>query len=227
MAKLMIIKTGATMPSLKARRGDFEDWILAGMEIGPAQAEVCDIAAGHQLPKPSGAAGIVITGSHDMVTDHRDWSERAAGWLSEAVSKGVPTLGICYGHQLLAYALGGKVDYNPRGREMGTTEVTLLEPAVHDALLSGLPSPFQTHLCHAQSVLELPTGAVALASSPWDGNQAFRVDDCIWGVQFHPEFDADIMRAYAAVEGHGETIEVIDAPLGTEVLKRFAALALG
>ena len=110
MAKLMIIKTGATLPSLKARRGDFEDWIVAGMEIGPGQVDVLDIAAGEPLPKPASAAGIVITGSHDMVTDHRDWSERAAGWLSEAVSSGVPTLGICYGHQLLAYALGGKVD---------------------------------------------------------------------------------------------------------------------
>ncbi len=227
MAKLMIIKTGATLPSLKARRGDFEDWILAGMEIGPGQVDVLDIAAGQPLPKPASAVGIVITGSHDMVTDHRDWSERAAGWLSEAVSSGVPTLGICYGHQLLAYALGGKVDYNPRGREMGTAEVTLLEPAFDDALLSGLPSPFKAHLCHAQSVLELPPGAVPLASSSWDRNQAFRADDCAWGVQFHPEFDADIMRAYAAAEASGETIEIIDAPLRTHVLKKFAALVLG
>lgn len=222
-ATVIIIKTGETMPSLKGRRGDFEDWILAGMGIPGHEAEVVNIPAGEPLPELGNAAGIVITGSHDMVTDHREWSERGASWLAHAVSCGIPTLGVCYGHQLLAYALGGRVDYNTRGQELGTTEISLLEPAFTDPLLGGFPTTFKAHVCNAQSVLQLPPGAVRLAASAWDANQAFRVDDCAWGVQFHPEFDADIMRAYAAHESVPEGNEIIEAPVSARILMRFAA----
>ena len=73
------------MPSLKARRGDFEDWILAGMGLqGDENIEVVDVSAGQALPNPKRAGGIVITGSHDMVTDRLAWSEETASWLSQA-----------------------------------------------------------------------------------------------------------------------------------------------
>jgi len=224
MQRLVIIKTGDTIPSLRALRGDFEDWILAGMGLEAAQAEVVDVAAGQPLPQPTQAGGIVITGSHDMVTDRLEWSEQTASWLSDAVASGTPTLGICYGHQLLAHALGGRVDWNPRGKEMGTTSVTLLDAAFQDPLLGGLPATIDVHLAHSQSVLSLPPGAVHLAANPWDRYQAFRVGDCAWGVQFHPEFDAGIMRAYAAIEESSPGAQIFDTPIGGEILKRFASL---
>jgi GMP synthase (glutamine-hydrolysing) len=225
MAKLTIIKTGGTTPSLKAKRGDFEDWILSGMGLRAGQAEVVDVAAGQPLPEPAQAGAVVITGSHDMVTDRLQWSERTASWLAEAVASGVPVLGICYGHQLLAYALGGTVDYNPRGQEMGTTEVTLLPAAGSDPLLGGLPSPIEVHVSHSQSVLRLPHGAVRLAANAWDGNQAFRVGYCAWGVQFHPEFDAGIMNAYAEGEQVKQATRIKDTPFGSRILRRFQSLA--
>ena len=169
----------------------------------------------------------VITGSHDMVTDRRDWSERTASWLAEAASMGASILGICYGHQLLAHALGGTVDYNLLGPERGTTEVTLLKAASTDPLFGGLPQTIEVHVSHSQSVLRLPSDAVALAANNWDSNQAFRVGDRAWGVQFHPEFDAGIMHAYAAAEKLPAGIRIIDTPFGGRILKRFALLALG
>ena len=225
MRRLVIIKTGDTIPSLKALRGDFEDWILAGMRLESAQAEVVDVAGGQPLPQPAQAGGIVITGSHDMVTDRLAWSERTASWLSDVVASGTPTLGICYGHQLLAHALGGRVDWNPRGKEMGTTSVTLLDTAFQDPLLGGLPATIEVHLAHSQSVVSLPPGAVHLAANAWDPHQAFRVGDCAWGVQFHPEFDAGIMRAYAEIERPSPGAQIFDTPIGGEILRRFASLA--
>ncbi len=122
---ILIIKTGSTYPSLAKHKGDFEDWILAGLGIDPARAQIVDVTRGAALPEPAALSGVVITGSHAMVTEKRPWSERAAVWLKGAVEAQTPVLGICYGHQLLAHAFGGQVADNPRGRDIGTVEFTL------------------------------------------------------------------------------------------------------
>jgi GMP synthase (glutamine-hydrolysing) len=227
MVLLTVIKTGGTIPSLRARRGDFEDWILGGMGLANGRAVVVDVAAGQPLPQAGSVGPVVVTGSHDMVTDRLGWSERTACWLAEVVASGAPVLGICYGHQLLAYALGGTVDYNPNGREAGTTEVRLLAAAQADLLLAGLPSPMEVHVSHSQSVLRLPPGAIRLAENAWDANQAYRVGACAWGVQFHPEFDAEVMRAYAAEDHLPPECRIQDTSFGSRILRRFASLVLG
>lgn len=232
--KLLIIKTGNTLPSLAARRGDFEDWILAGMEINREEAIITDVPRGAELPDYSRVSGIIITGSHDMVTDRRDWSERAARWLPGAVEREIPLLGICYGHQLLAHALGGKVANNPNGAEYGTAEIHLTKDAGSDALFRGLPGSLKVQASHAQSVLSLPPGATLLASGARDPHQAFVVGKNAWGVQFHPEFDADITREYIRydhreLQREGQDPDRLiesceDNSLGRQLLRRFVEL---
>jgi GMP synthase (glutamine-hydrolysing) len=131
-----------------------------------------------------------------MVTEGEDWSRRVAGWIGDAVAADTPLLGICYGHQLLAQALGGEVGWNPRGREFGTVEVILHAEARVDPLFGHLPPRIPVHTCHAQSVLRLPPGAVCLASNAHDPHHAFVLGKTAWGVQFHPEFDVLAARAY-------------------------------
>jgi GMP synthase (glutamine-hydrolysing) len=170
-----------------------------------------------------------------MVTERLDWSERAAGWLRRALDAGTPILGICYGHQLLAHALGGEVGNNAKGREFGTVEVALQGAAQGDALLGGLPRLIRVHVGHTQSVLRLPEGAVRLASNPWDANQAVRFAPSAWGVQFHPEFDAGIVREYIAhysglLSAEGQDAahlagNVSETAFGPTLLRRFAELA--
>ena len=230
----MILKMGSTLPSLRARRGDFEDWVARGAGLAAAEVRVIDVPSADELPQVNGTAGVMVTGSHTMVTERQPWSERAAEWLRVAMEHRVPVLGICYGHQLLAHALGGEVGDNPRGREFGTVQVELDEAGRADELLGKLPAVFLAHEGHTQSVLRLPTGAVRLASNACDPNQAFRIGERAWGVQFHPEFDAEIIRVYVdhyrgllAAEGqdpgklHGSARDV---PFGTEVLRRFVRL---
>ncbi|RYF49524.1 MAG: glutamine amidotransferase, partial [Comamonadaceae bacterium] len=80
-----------------------------------AQIQVVRPSLGETLPAPHAVAGAIITGSWNMVTDREDWSELTAAWVREAFAGDVPLLGICYGHQLMAHALGGVVDYHPQG----------------------------------------------------------------------------------------------------------------
>ncbi len=196
MKKMLIIKTGDTTAEIKERRGDFEDWFLSGMGIAKEDALVVQVHRQEELPGYNLVSGVLITGSHDMVTDRLDWSERTAKWLPEAVSRDIPILGVCYGHQLLAHAMGGEVIDNPLGMEFGNTTVTLTDAAGADPLLKGFPSPLDVQAGHSQTVAGLPKGAAHLASNAMDSNHAFRIGRCAWGIQFHPEFDADIMTRY-------------------------------
>jgi len=230
----VIIKLGDTLPELAAQKGDFEDWILRGMGLTRSQVRIVDPTRGEALPAPGTIAGAVLTGSHAMVTDHVPWSERTASWLRDIVAVRVPVLGICYGHQLLAYALGGEVGPNPHGSEMGTVEAWLTEAGQADSLLGDLEDTIHVHASHAQTVLRLPKGATLLATSAMDRALAFALDGSVWGVQFHPEFDAEIGRAYIRAEAEtlaagGQDPErlitaCVDAPAGTAILARFARL---
>lgn len=233
-ARIHILKAGSTIPFLAERKGDFEHWIMKGMGVRNTEVEVVDVAGGFPLPNYDLVSGIVITGSHAMVTEHHDWSEATAEYLRGTVGRSLPVLGICYGHQLLAYALGGEVCDNPNGGEFGTVEVHLNGNAECDRLFSGFANPMKVHVSHAQSVVRLPDGARRLGSSAMDKNQAFTFGDSVWGVQFHPEFDAEIVVAY--ITAHRDVLlqeaknpdELIraaeDTPYGAEILKRFVAV---
>ncbi|MDX1754550.1 MAG: glutamine amidotransferase [Marinobacter sp.] len=235
MSRVVILKTGSTYPAIASTFGDFEDWFVAGLapELDPT---VIDVS---REPPPGDVGdwdGILVTGSPAMVTEQAPWSERTAAWLALAVDQQVPVLGVCYGHQLLAHALGGRVGDHPNGRESGTFEVRLNSHAVNDALLGTLPPAFPAQLTHLQSVLELPASATLLAYSDHEPHQAYRVGECAWGVQFHPEFTAPIMRAYLEVQTPALRKERLDAqalidgvqdtPIASSLLRRFSDLVL-
>lgn len=231
---VLIACAGRTFPQISARQGDFDDWIAQGLgERLPAT--VLDIRAAQVLPAADTLAGVVVTGSHSMVSDREPWSEQAADWLRAVTVAGVPVLGICYGHQLLAHAFGGAVDYRPDGIEIGTVDVTLTDAARADALFREAPQTFAAQLVHRQSVLRLPEHAVLLASSGEEVHQAFRLGECAWGVQFHPEFSAGAMRAYIAQmtqvlveQGRDQAAlaaGVRETPHAAALLARFAAIA--
>ncbi len=230
---LLIVKTGGTLDALRAAHGDFEDWVARGLGAGAQPIQVVDPRKGAALPDASSLRGVVITGSHEMVSHRAEWSERTAAWLADCVGAGLPVLGICYGHQLLAHAMGGEVDFHPGGLEIGTVALTLADAAADDPLFAGLPRRFPVNVIHRQSALRLPDGAVALAANAHEPHHAFRIGRRAWGVQFHPEFDVAAMRGY--VEAHADGLPDAAAVAGTvaptpesaSLLARFARLAAG
>lgn len=235
MKTLFVVKMGTTFPDTARQFGDFDLWTCQGLGLEAGRVEVIDIPAGDGLPAVRQCAGVVVTGSHAMVTDRAPWSETVAAWIPSLVEAAVPFLGICYGHQLLAHAMGGTVGFLPAGMEIGTVPVRLLPEAATDRLFGNLPQSFQAHATHAQTILSLPPGAVRLAANHNESTHAFRVGESAWGVQFHPEYSPDVMTSY--IRNQSETLRasgsdprrlldtVRETPQACGLLAAFARLA--
>jgi GMP synthase (glutamine-hydrolysing) len=214
--KILIVKTGEPVPKIAEKRGQFAD-LIAG-SIGSAfQGEyaVVDVRA-EDPPRSLDADAVVITGSSANVPHREPWMLRAEAWLREVVASGTPTFGICFGHQMLAQALGGEVQKNPRGREIGTIPI---ERFADDPLFHGLPASFEANVTHIDTVVRLPPGAVPLARSGREDHQAIRFSPTCYGVQFHPEIDAEVMRGYVEtrreiLESEGFDVEAMLASVG-------------
>lgn len=193
-APLCILVTGDPVPRTQERVGGFANLVRAGVATA-WEGEVVEVDARstETLPPASGFAGIIVTGSASSVTERAPWILRVEEYLARAVAEQQPVLGICFGHQLLGQALGGLVEKNPRGREMGTVGLEIL---VDDPLLDRSIKPALAHTTHVDSVTILPPGAQVLAKTELEPHAAVRFGERAWGVQFHPEFDERVMTEY-------------------------------
>lgn len=193
MTRIAILETGHTrMKAVAARRGGgYSRWFADALDPLGVDWTAFDATAG-DLPGPDhGFDGVIVTGSPASVHDREPWSEATAEWLARAVPTGLPILGVCYGHQLLAHALGAPVGPNPLGPSLGTFPVDVVED---DPLFAGMDRPLRAHFVHYDAVLALPDGARLLATSPRCPIQSFAVGDTVRAVQWHPEFDAEGAR---------------------------------
>jgi GMP synthase (glutamine-hydrolysing) len=232
---LCILVTGDPVERARQRVGSFAKLIKAGL-AGAWHGGFVELDARAEAPLPPSErfAGIIVTGSASSVTERAPWMLRAEELLARAVQRNDPVLGICFGHQLLGQALGGLVERNPRGREMGTLPLAIV---ADDPLLDRSIEPALVHATHVDSVTRLPKQARILASSALDPHAALRFGERAWGVQFHPEFDAGVMSDYIEQrrdllleEGRDPAAMLAGigpARAGRAVLQRFARHGLG
>ena len=229
LVPLCILVAGNTVPAIAARRGEFAKWIRDG--VGDAWSggwSEVDVRTDAPLPTIADVDGFFITGSSSSVTERAPWMLRAEAYIREIAAARKPLLGICFGHQLIAQALGGDVQKNPRGREIGTVRVKVTAP---DPLFGDEPREIDANASHVDSVAKLPDGARVLASTSLDPVASFAVGDAVRAVQFHPEFDGDVMRGYltaraAIVRSEGLDADALlasakDAPQALALLRAF------
>ena len=141
-----------------------------------------DVNSG-QLPPHTDFDGLVVTGSRSSVYWDEDWIEPLIEYIAEAAADDVPILGVCYGHQALAEALGGRV----AGMDDFELGYNTVEQVDDDPLFKGINEEFTVFTSHGDAVIELPPGAKLIARNEYSVH-AFRREHC-WGVQFHPEYD--------------------------------------
>lgn len=227
-----VLVTGDPVPEARARRGSFADLIRqAAPAFGTLRWQEHDVRELEELPDLTDALAVIVTGSALSVTEALPWKERVSACLRTLVQANVPLLGICFGHQLLGYALGGQVRLNPNGREIGT--VTLAR--VEDDEVCGARGSVLVNSTHLDSVVTLPPSARVLGYTQQEPHAAVRFGPSAWGVQYHPELDAMVMRCYFRVRREqllteGLDVEaseraVADAPEGARVIERFLGWA--
>lgn len=181
--------------------GLFGPWLRdAGME-----PHVIPLHQGNAVPAMLGDhAGLVVLGGRMGAGDDAQvrWLPAVRALIATTVSAGQPFLGICLGHQLAAMALGGRVQRNPAGRARGLTVVHRTDAGRSDPLLSVIRDGASAVQWNDDIVTVLPPGAVHLATSPDGTVQAARFGPRAWGVQFHPEVDAQIFASWTADAEH-------------------------
>ncbi len=183
------------------------------------------------FPALGAVDGVIVGGSEYMLSEGCDpWVERLMGFVRQAAARQKPILGICFGHQLLARTFGASV-VRRRPSEVGRLTVHIDTAGRDDPLFEGIADVFQAHLFHGDFVTDLGSQVTALAHSSGHANQAIAIGDAIRGVQFHPEFNTELMQILLGIRRETLTEEGLDVnaiargvgptPAATRVLENF------
>ncbi|MGY2129243.1 type 1 glutamine amidotransferase [Blastococcus sp. SYSU DS0617] len=213
MARLLVVVPSETDPP--ARLGG---WLAdAGLTLDERR-----LGLGHALPGTlDGHDGLLVLGGPQSATDDEATSPELAGvraLLRQAIATDHPTLAVCLGAQLLAEAGGGAVRVGAEGPEVGATLVAKRDAAYADPVFGPLPLTPDVLQWHHDEIAALPPGATLLASNAHYENQAFKVGEAVYGIQFHIETTPEMVRAWAAADPVG----VAAAPVDVETLCRRA-----
>jgi GMP synthase (glutamine-hydrolysing) len=198
-------------PLLFVKADAFETFGVAPQAIVDAGGEVrvWEAVAGHEAPDLSEVSGVVMFGSSYNVehADEQPFIHEMRALTLDALDRGTPYLGICFGAQVLAWSLGSAIHKAP-AREVGYVPVRPLADARDDPLLSVYENGDRVFEWHMDT-FDLPAGARLLATGDDVANQAYRLNDTTWATQFHFEIDEPELELWI-----GEVADTVEEEWG-------------
>ncbi|WP_176248482.1 MULTISPECIES: type 1 glutamine amidotransferase [unclassified Sulfitobacter] len=189
--KIGILQTGHSPDNMKDQLGDYGEMFTKLLGGHDFDFQIWSVVDGEFPDSAVDADGWLITGSKFGAYEDHDWIPPLEQLILAIRDTGRPLVGICFGHQIIAQALGGKVEKFAGGWSVGRTEYTV----------NG--QPMALNAWHQDQVTALPQGAQVVGSSEFCANAALLYDDQIWTIQPHPEFNADFIDGLIRTRGKG------------------------
>ena len=191
---LEIISCGPGLSEINKIHGRSCDWTYGIVKNKISKIKIVNVYE-NNLPSISRDSVWIILGSRYSVYDEIEWIDLFEKHIRKGIENRVPMLGICFGHQIIGSAIGASVVNNSEGWEVGSSKVSLTETGRKSPLFKGFEDSFLVYESHHDTVVDLPDKVELLAQNEY-GLQSFSYEDFIFGVQFHPEFSFEVMKAY-------------------------------
>jgi GMP synthase (glutamine-hydrolysing) len=192
--RFSILKSGTASRATQKRLGDYDRQFVALLAQPDHQWDVHDVEHGDFPGDLSPYDGFVITGSPASAYDPLPWVQDLLKLVREIHAGEIALLGVCFGAQVVAQALGGEVRPNPLGWEVGLVPLALTEAGRADSALARGPQPLHILQTHQDVVTRLPAGATGLAASRCTPHEIFALGETVLCLQGHPEMDNEVVR---------------------------------
>ena len=187
--RIGVLEAGRVPPDMADRHdgfGPMMERLLQAAEPG-SSVRVYPVLDAVFPASPADEDGWIVTGSRHGVYEDLPWMRTLKDFLRRSVADGVPVVGICFGHQILADAMGGRVEKSDRGWGVGVHRYQVRQPL---PFMAGAAPEFAIQAMHQDQVVELPPGAAVIAGSDFCPYGALAYGTTALSFQGHPEFEA-------------------------------------
>jgi GMP synthase-like glutamine amidotransferase len=201
--KIGILQTGHAPESLWAEHGDYNEMFMELLAAPGLNFSTWRVLDDEFPPDAPAIDAWVVTGSRCGVYDGFPWIDRLEAWLRGAIARGLPIVGVCFGHQVIARALGGDVRKFDGGWNVGLKEYERV----------GEPGGYRLLAWHQDQVLSPPNGARVVARAERCRYAGFRIGEAVLTYQAHPEFTPAYLRGLLDARGDLVGPDVTDEAL--------------
>lgn len=241
MKKILIIQSRARPEIVAAEQGEYRRAICDSADISFESSLNVERAWFDPGSVVDGFDAVIFGGSGEFdlhsnddarLTPARDILTRITAFITYLVENDIPTLGVCFGHQLIGEIYGGAVSSDPGQKKVGTHEVHLTNDGKADPLFSRMPASFNAQYGHRNALTKLPAGAALLAKSDMCKFSALRFQTNIYTTQFHPELTpGDVVGKFAMTpgylpEGFSAASLIKESPEASQLIPLFLELIL-